>query len=249
MPQFNGNIRPIQAAKQQEDCSSEPEQLQEEQYCYILDLPNELLNHISMLVDETDISAWRLTCQAFFSACDPEAIYKYKCMTLLPHLFHLGLSPVFSPTMSDLKWKDRWALVQHHPLHLQDLPDTVEATVDQATKRIHTNNDGQYNNLFTNKPFLTTNSDLLAKLSGSETKKNKRKETEKGDTKKRDQLLFRGVEYFEMEVISNTVTRDRCTCIAITQFFTEIEFLGWNRSSIAYHSDDGKIFTKTVRLA
>jgi hypothetical protein len=64
----------------------------------------------------------------------------------------------------------------------------------------------------------------------------------------RDQLaplantfLFKGVDYFEVTVLRNTVVTNRASAVAVSQWFEAISFLGWNRNSIAYHSDDGTV--------
>ena len=61
-----------------------------------------------------------------------------------------------------------------------------------------------------------------------------------------DSVLYRGIEYFEIRLIKNTVSFNKAQCIAVAEAFQEqdISFLGWlDRSvtSMAYHSDDGTL--------
>jgi hypothetical protein len=146
-----------------------------------------------------------------------------------------------------LSWKLRAQLLSHLPSRLVEAKRRwytteedeagihVEPTtgVDVETGRKHTNQGTGNTSLLADHPFVTTNRKALADALAAV-----------GDEAADgwlDAVLFRGVEYFEMTVIHNTPSYNKAAAIGISQFFHYISFLGWNRTSIGYHSDDGFI--------
>jgi hypothetical protein len=146
-----------------------------------------------------------------------------------------------------LSWKLRAQLLSHLPSRLIEAKRRwytteedesgihVEPTtgVDAETGRKHTNQGTGNTSLLADHPFVTTNRKALADALAAV-----------GDEAADgwlDAVLFRGVEYFEMTVIHNTPSYNKAAAIGISQFFDYISFLGWNRTSIGYHSDDGFI--------
>jgi hypothetical protein len=147
--------------------------------------------------------------------------------------------------------------------------DEVVFTVDAKTGRHHTNTTGQHNNLLADHPLLSTNEAALLRVfdgdggagggivdaaggvdSSDAASAGDEVATQRARRRRAlfvDSLLYRGVEYFEMEVLNNQVSWNRAVAIAIAQHFDSMSFLGWTSTTIAYHSDDGTIRGGDVR--
>ena len=146
--------------------------------------------------------------------------------------------------------------------------DEVVFTVDAKSGRHHTNTTGLHNNLLADHPFLSTNEAALLRVfdgdggaggivdaaggvdSSDAASAGDEVATQRARRRRAlfvDSLLYRGVEYFEMEVLNNQVSWNRAVAIAIAQHFDSMSFLGWTRTTIAYHSDDGTIRGGDVR--
>jgi hypothetical protein len=117
-----------------------------------------------------------------------------------------------------------------------------EWSVDTKTGRYHMHDMPHvYQNLHADHPFLSANEEALARVyehqrhAGGEEDAKERKE------RFMRSVLFRGVEYFEMSVLQNTVVWNKAAAIGIAQRFSDMSFLGWTPDAIAYHSDDGTI--------
>jgi len=232
-------------------------------------LPPELLVEILSYLENSpcDVAAWALTCSTFYALCDEERRCRCSCLATWPVLFRLGLSPAFgggapwhpegeekaSSSHQQLSWRLRRELLRHIPSRLQ------EGSTPGEPPLVHKLPSSRSRCTMTNLPFITTNSEALEKAleavcrqqrSASQKQQQQQhdddeEEEEEEEYQRREAIgsaiLFRGVEYFEMTVVHNTISWNRAAAIAITQFYTDISFLGWNRESIAYHSDDGTI--------
>lgn len=166
-----------------------------------------------------------LTCKSFRNACDEEILFKSKCFQLLPQLFILQLSPLFDPKFPSLTWKQRYLLARVYPHRLSNREHNV-GLYQQNEKLIELEEKDKYepsdicgvqsptDEVFENgmrhqnKTSYNTNILCTTPLPSTMTKKRIRTFFPIKD-EIYDKFTRKGVDYFEMRVIQNTIEWNR----------------------------------------
>jgi hypothetical protein len=164
--------------------------------CVLLSLPPEILFEISVRVNHTDLSSWFASHSRIASLSVCESCWKTRCFADSPMLFSYETNLFNECRGLTLNWRQRYQLLQLQPRRLlgtgaqkSGVPEVNESGL------VHTNL-GEWTNVLCETPFLTSiDPQSICKIL---------------DAELRTPISYSGFEYFECQLIRNTLKYDRC---------------------------------------
>eukprot|EP00727_Mastigamoeba_balamuthi_P004304 m51a1_g13871 hypothetical protein (543) ;mRNA; f:626865-628593 len=188
----------------------------------LLQLPPELHLEIALWLAPRDLCSLFRTCRVL-SRVNCEALWASLCRRDVPPA-PLALCATHAGRRHPLAWLPRYRLLACHA------PATLLLT-SMRTRELHgltyENTIGAFSCVAADRPLLSASSEAARAVPAAE-----------------PGLLRGGVEYFEMSVVRQTQSHNRCVCIGLAhQSFvahhSSSNYLGWTANTVAFHSDDG----------